>query len=230
MYILYLKKVKKLSNHSINAHTSQIRFFRLYVLKQTWDKYEVPFMKYTTSLPEILSPEETLLFIDSMKNLKHKACVALMYSAGLRVSELCHLRYQDICRKDMRIFVSASKNRSERYAILSKKALDILTQYWLQHGRPKDWLFPGKKKDSHIVPSTVANSIKDHLQYLGWSRNVSCHTFRHSFATHLYEQGSDLLTIQRLLGHKSIQSTTLYVHLARIGSGQITSPFDKPVR
>lgn len=225
-YILYLKNVKGLKNHSINAHTSQIRFFRLYILKQPWDRFEVPTMKFHTTLPEILTLEETLVFIGSMGNLKHKTCVALLYSSGLRVSELCHLRYQDISRKDMRIFISASKNRSERYALLSGKALDILTEYWNHYGRPKGWLFPGAKKDAPIVTYTVSCFIKKHLEHLGWTNHVSAHTFRHSFATHLYERGEDLLTIQNLLGHKSINSTTLYIHLARKGPVQTRSPFD----
>lgn len=229
-YILHLKKVKGLSNHSINAHTSQIRFFRLYILKQPWDRYEVPTMKYTTPLPEILTLEETRTFIDSMENLKHKACIALLYASGLRVSELCRLRYQDISRKDMSIFISASKNRCERYALLSEKALGILTAYWQGHGCPKGWLFPGQKKGRPICAVTVTNFIERHLQHLGWTTHVTAHTFRHSFATHLYEQGTDLLIIQRLLGHKTIGSTTVYIHLARKGPAQARSPFDAEVR
>lgn len=122
-YILYLKKTKKLSNHSINAHTSQIRFFRLYLLKQPWDRYEVPTMTIKSYLPEVLSVDETMTFINSINDLRLKACVALLYSSGLRLSELCHLRFEDISNKDGRIFIQASKNRSERYATLSKNLI-----------------------------------------------------------------------------------------------------------
>ena len=225
-YILYLKNTKKLVNRSINAHLFQVRFFRQYVLKQSWDKYEVPTMKFNTVLPDILSQEEVFSFIDSIPNLKHKACIALLYSSGLRVSELCHLRYKDIDRKNLRLYISSSKSRSDRYTILSPKALDILTQYWFAYNRPKDWLFPGQKPDSPIVSNTVSRFLANHTTFLSWNRGVNAHLLRHCFGTHLYEQGTDLLVIQKLLGHKSINSTTIYVHLAKKNLSDYKSPFD----
>lgn len=225
-YIIYLKNIKKLSNRSINAHLAQVRFFRLYVLKQSWDKYEVPSMKFNTILPDILSQEEVRSFIASYQNLKHKACAALLYSSGLRVSELCHLRYEDVDRKNLRLYIRSSKSRSDRYTILSLKALDILTDYWLAYSRPKGWLFPGQKPDSPIVSYTVSRFLADHVKFLGWDRKVNAHLLRHCFGTHLYEQGTDLLVIQKLLGHKSINSTTIYVHLAKQNLSTFKSPFD----
>lgn len=225
-YVLYLKEVKKLSNRSINAYISQIRFLHLYVLKRSWDKYEVPFMKFNTYLPKVLSSEEVLFFIDSMTNLKHKACIALLYASGLRVSELCHLRYEDVDRKLLRLYIRPSKSRCDRYAILSRNALDILTAYWHSYDKPRGWLFPGTKPDSPIVSFTVSRFLSDHAASLGWSQKINAHLLRHSFATHLYEQGTDLLVIQKLLGHKSINSTTIYVHLASKHPFDIVSPFD----
>ncbi|WFF72255.1 tyrosine-type recombinase/integrase [Proteiniclasticum sp. QWL-01] len=225
-YILYLKKTKKLSNHSINAHTSQIRFFRLYLLKQPWDRYEVPAMTIKSYLPEVLSVDETMAFINSINDLRLKACVALLYSSGLRLSELCHLRFEDIHYQDGRIFIRASKNRSERYATLSKKAVLILTKYYYQYGRPRGWLFPNKKGDGPVKSAFFGRLISLHLKSLNWSKHVTAHSFRHAFATHLYESGTDLLTIQKLLGHKSINSTTIYIHLARTGPVNFTNPFD----
>ena len=225
-YILYLKNIKKLSNRSINAYLSQVKFFHLYVLKRTWDKYEVPSMKFNTVLPDILSQGEVRSFIGSFPNLKHKACAALLYSSGLRVSELCHLRYEDIDRENLRLYIRPSKSRSDRYAILSPKALAILTEYWFAHGRPKNWLFPGTKPDSPIVSFTVSRFLADQVTFLGWKRKINAHLLRHSFATHLYGQGTDLLVIQKLLGHKSINSTTIYVHLAKNHPFNLKSPFD----
>lgn len=225
-YLLHLKQICKLSNHSINAHASTIRFFRIYILKQGWSQYEVPRMKYRTKLPLVLSKEETLEFIDSIPNLKHKALIALIYSSGLRISEACSLRYEDIQRKDLRVFIRCTKNRSERYAILSASALDILSDYWRTHGKPRGWLFPGTKPDSHIVNYTASLYISNHVKRIGWTLPVTAHTFRHSFATHLYEQGADLVAIKNLLGHRSLNSTLLYVHLARTGMGKAVSPFD----
>lgn len=225
-YLLTLKRIKSLSNRTINAHISQLRFFHLYVLGKNWDKYEIPYMKFNTKLPDILTLEEVNEFIATIPNLKHKACVALLYSAGLRVSEMRHLRYEDISRKDMRIYIRPSKSRSDRYAILSKNALDILTKYWLSFGRPKEWLFPGLKADQPIVSFTVSRFITDHCHFLGWDKPVTAHMLRHSFSTHLYEQGYDLLTIQKLLGHKSASSSLVYVHLGTKTMKALKSPFD----
>ena len=225
-YLLFLKKTKKLSNHSINAHSSQIRFFRLYILKQSWDKYEVPSMKKNIYLPEVMTLGETMEFICSIHDLRLKACIALLYSSGLRLSELLHLKYEDISRKDCRIFIRASKNRSERYATLSTNALEILTDYWRRYGRPMEWLFPSKRGNQPITSNTLSRLISGHLKTLNWSKHISSHTFRHSFATHLYESGVDLITIQKLLGHRSSSSTAIYIHLARTGPSHFVNPFD----
>lgn len=228
-FILYLKKIKKLSNRSINAYISQIKFLQLYVIKRPCSKYDVPYMKFNTYLPNILTKEEVTKFISTIKNLKHKACIALLYSSGLRVSELCHLRYDDIDRKNMRIYVSCSKTRSDRYAILSSKALTILTEYWYAFNQPKQWLFPGTKPDSPIVSFTVSRFLADHASSISWDCKPTAHMMRHSFGTHLYEEGVDLLIIQKLLGHKSINSTTIYINLARDFSSKYKSPFDTEV-
>lgn len=227
-YIFHLKQVRKLTPRSINAHISQIRFLFLYVVHRSWNQYEVPFLKYCTTLPDILTREEANGFIESIPNIKHKAIVAIMYSAGLRVSEVCHLRYADVDRKNMRIYISHSKSRSDRYAILSKKALNILTEYWFSCGRPRDWLFPSTHKSGSnpIVNFTVERFVSDHLKRLGWHRKVSCHLFRHSFGTHLYEAGYDLLSIQKLLGHKSASSSLIYISLGAKTMSALKSPFD----
>jgi len=227
VYIFYLKDVKQLNPRSINAHISQLRFFYLYVLHIPWDRYQIPFLKFDTFLPEILSQEEVHHFIDTLENLKHKAIISILYSSGLRVSEVCHLKYKDINRKNMTIHITHSKNRSDRYAILSKKALGILTAYWFEFYKPLDWLFPSTfHNNKPIVTNTVARFITDHEKHLAWEHRTSCHTFRHCFGTHLYENGADLLTIKNLLGHKSLNSTTIYVHLGNHGKNAPISPFD----
>lgn len=227
IYIFFLKDVKKLNPRSVNAHISQLRFFYLYVLHKPWDKYQIPFLKFDTYLPEILSQEEVHFFIDTLENLKHKAIIALLYSSGLRVNEVCHLKYKDINRKNMTIHIANGKNRCDRYAILSKKALDILSAYWFEYCKPMDWLFPSTLRcNKPIIPYTVFRFITDHEKHLGWEHRISCHTFRHCFGTHLYENGADLLTIKHLLGHKSINSSTIYVHLGSHGKNAPVSPFD----
>ncbi len=227
VYILYLKDVKRLNPRSINAHISQLRFFYLYVLHKPWDRYQIPFLKFDTFLPEIISQEEVHHFIDTIPNLKHKAMIALLYSSGLRVGEVCQLKYHDINRKNMTIHVTHGKNRSDRYAILSTKALAILTSYWYEFGKPTDWLFPSRNNSKKpVVSFTVSEFIMAHEKRLGWEHRISCHTFRHCFGTHLYENGADLLTIKNLLGHKSLNSSTIYVHLGSHGKNAPVSPFD----
>jgi site-specific recombinase XerD len=226
-YALYLKQSRNLSDRTINGHISLIRFFTEYVLHQQWDKYQLPFRKFDTYLPTVPSQKEAKHFINTLPNLKHKAIVATVYSAGLRVSEARLLKYSDVSREDMRIYIAPSKNRADRYSILSKNALDILTQYWHQYGKPREWLFPSTQKVGRpIVSNTINSIVNEHINRLGWSQKINCHSFRHSFGTHLYENGVDLLTIQRLMGHKLLSSTTIYVHLASLKNSIVKSPFD----
>ena len=192
-YISFIKQSRSLSDRTINAHISIIRFFFEYVLHKPWDRYQLPYRKFDKFMPTVLSQEDTRHFIDTLPNLKHKAIVALIYSAGLRVSELCNLKYSDVSRKDMRVYVERSKNRSDRFTILSKNALAILTQYWRQYGQPREWLFPSTHNDGlkPIASFTVNRIVNDHIDRLGWSQKINCHSFRHGFGTHLYENGVD---------------------------------------
>ena len=151
-----------------------------------------------------------------------------MYSSGLRIGEVCCIRYEDVDRKKMRLHITHGKNRHDRYAILSKAALDLLTRYWFECGRPIGYLFPKQSgEDRPIDTFFLSRHIHAHEDRLGWERRLTCHSFRHAFGTHLYEDGVDLLTIKALLGHKSLHSTTIYVHLAGGGIRGAVSPFDR---
>ena len=222
-----LQAERHLSDRTMNVAISQIRFFTLYVLHKPWDDTQLPMRKFDTYLPFVPSQEDTKLFISTMTDIKPKAMVALMYSAGLRIGEVCNLRYEDIQRKNMRIHITHGKNRSDRYAILSKYALDILTTYWYECGRPKGFLFPKQHgQDKPIDTFYLLRHIHLHEEELGWPKRITCHSFRHAFGTHLYENGVDLMTIKTLLGHKSLESTTIYVHLAVCSNHTAISPFD----
>lgn len=227
-FIFWIQKHRNLSDRTINTCISQLRFFTLYVLHMPWDSYQLPIRKFDSYLPFVPTKEEVKIFISSLPDLKSKAMVSLMYSAGLRIGEVCSLKYKDIDRKSMRIHISHGKNRSDRYAILSKQALDILTQYWFAFDKPKDWLFPKqfKNSDKPIDTFFLSRHIHAHEERLGWEHRFTCHSFRHAFGTHLYENGTDLLTIKSLLGHKSLNSTTIYVTLASNGVNRAISPFD----
>lgn len=227
-FVLWMQQQRDLSDRTINHCISQLRFFTLYVLHKPWDPYQLPMRKFNSYLPFVPTKEDVFTFISTMPDLKHKAMIALLYSAGLRIGEVCHLKYKDMDRKSMRIHITHGKNRSDRYAILSKQALDILTTYWFAFGKPKDWLFPKqcKNSDQPIDTFFLSRHIYAHETRLGWEHRLTCHSFRHAFGTHLYENGTDLLTIKALLGHKSLNSTTIYVQLASNGVGRATSPFD----
>lgn len=227
-YIRWLQKSRSLSDRTINCAISQLRFFTIYVLHKPWDDTQLPMRKFDQYFPYVPSKQDAWTFISTMPDLKHKAMVALMYSSGLRIGELCSLRYEDVDRKNLRLHIRHTKGRHDRYAILSKAALDILTQYWFAYGRPRGYLFPKQNgQDRPIDTFFLSRHIHAHEDRLGWERRITCHSFRHAFGTHLYEDGVDLLTIQALMGHKSIQSTTIYVHLASNGTGSAVSPFDR---
>lgn len=227
-FIRWLQAERNLSDRTINCAISQLRFFTMFVLHKPWDDTQLPMRRFDTYLPYVPSQEETFTFINSLPDLKIKAMVALMYSSGLRIGELCHLRYEDIDRKKMRVHISHGKNRSDRYAQLSSYALDLLTQYWFAYDRPMGWLFP--KQYSHDKPIDtffLSRHIHAHEERLGWPKRITCHSFRHALGTHLYENGADLLTIQAILGHKSLNSTTIYVHLASSTLSKTINPLDK---
>lgn len=227
-FIKWLQADRNISDRTVNAAISQLRFFTLYVLHKPWDGTQLPMRKFDTYLPFVPSREEALTFISSLSDLKQKAMISLMYSSGLRVGEVCSLKYSDIERKNMRIHIRHSKNRSDRYAILSKNALDILTEYWFAFEKPTDWLFPSQRsKDKPCHTNNITRWMEQHETELGWEHRLTCHSFRHAFGTHLYENGTDLLTIKHLMGHKSLHSTFIYIHLASYSERNICSPFDK---
>lgn len=227
-FIRWLQAERGISDRTVNTAISQIRFFTMYVLHKPWDDTQLPMRKFDIYLPFVPSHEEAAAFISSISDLKQKAMISLMYSSGLRVGEVCSLKYSDIERKNMRIHIRHSKNRSDRYAILSQNALDILTEYWFAFDKPTDWLFPSQR--DHSKPCSTFNVMRwmeQHETELGWQHRLTCHSFRHAFGTHLYENGTDLLTIKHLMGHKSLNSTLIYIHLASYSSRNISSPFDK---
>ena len=227
-YIRWLQKFRDLSDRTVNCAISQLRFFTLYVLHKPWDDTQLPMRKFDTYLPYVLTRNEVQLFLGSLPTLKQKSMVSLMYSSGLRIGEVCRLKYGDIQRSSMRIHVSKTKNRSDRYTLLSQRALDILTEYWYEYDRPMDWLFSAKQDPLRPCKTAVLNrQVLEHRIKLNLNSKLNCHSFRHAFATHLYESGTDLLTLKELLGHKSINSTVINVHLASYASRKIYSPFDQ---
>lgn len=225
-FIFHMKDCECKKASTINVYTAAIRFFFEYTLGYVWDPKKIPKMKRDRKLPVILTREQVNLLIDSMDNYKHKAITATMYSSGLRVSEVCRLRYEDIRRKQKMIHVPLSKNRQDRYTILSDKNLEILTEYWYRYGRPMGWLFPSTVRDEPLTTSTVELFVKKHAAQLGLPEGVTPHTMRHCFACHALEDGISHTYIQQLLGHRSPNSTDVYLQMTSKALMGIRSPFD----
>ena len=223
---LTTKRLEGRSPDTYNHYHSAIRFLYKKILKLNWDDEDIPRMKLNRSLPTVLSREEISAIIDVTKNLKHKAMIATMYSSGLRVSEVIHLHYDDISRTNMTIHVRNTKSRRDRYTILSRKNLDLLTEYWFECGRPREILFPSSWTGSYIDVSSVNQFFKASAKKAGITRKVSSHSCRHSFASHLYEDGTDIRYIQALLGHIDPRSTEIYVHVSNKRLLGVHSPYD----
>lgn len=226
-YIIYLKDVKKLSFGTINAYISAIKFLIYITLEKDWDSRKVPRMRGYKSFPAVLSKDEVFEIIDSVKNLKHKVILMTIYGAGLRVSEVVKLKVDDIDGKNFQILIRQSKNKSDRYAILSQQNLDALRLYWKTCGKPMGFLFPGVKEGEHLNVKTIKNLVRRLKIKLNIHKNISAHTFRHAFCTHLLEAGVQLPYIQQLMGHNSLKSTMRYVHLTSKTFMNIKSPLDE---
>lgn len=220
------KRLEGRSPETHNHYRSAIKFFYKRVLKMHWDDDDIPAMKRERTLPAVLTHQEINAIIDATPNLKHKAIIATMYSSGLRVSEVIHLHYDDISRTNMTIHVREAKGRIDRYTILSRKNLDLLTEYWYQCGRPKGILFPSSWTGGYLEPNSVNQFFKESARRAGITRRVSSHACRHSFASHLFESGTDIKYIQSLLGHVDPRSTDVYLHVSNKTLLGIRSPFD----
>lgn len=223
---LAAKRLEGRSPETHNHYRSAIKFLYKRVLKIFWDDDLVPAMKRERNLPAVLTRNEINAVIDVTPNLKHKAMIATMYSSGLRVSEVVHLHYDDISRTNMTIHVRETKGRIDRYTILSQKNLDLLTEYWYKYGRPKDILFPSSWTGGYMDISSVNQFFKKSVRLAGITRHVSSHACRHSFASHLFENGTDIKYIQSLLGHVDPRSTDVYLHVSNKTLLGIRSPFD----
>ena len=222
------KRLSGLASQTYNHYYASIRFFYKRILKMNWDDEDIPRMKLDRSLPTVLSRDEIQSIIDHTPNLKHKAIIATMYSSGLRVSEVVHLHYDDISRTNRTIHVRESKSRRDRYTILSDRNLDLLTEYWFQCGRPRDILFPSSWTGTYLDKNSINQYFKKSAFRAGITKHVTSHCCRHSFASHLFENGVDIKYIQALLGHVDPRSTEVYVHVSNKSLFGIRSPFDGP--
>jgi len=225
-FLLHLKnKGDKAS--TLNNKNGALVFFYKRVLGKLWDDNLVPRAINDYAVPRVLSYADIERLLNATTNLKYKAIFAVMYSSGLRVSEVLHLHYDDISRTNMQIYIRDSKTHTSRYALLSQKALDILTEYWFAYGRPKGILFPNQWTGTYLTPSATGLALRKAVEKAGLPKDIHSHCLRHSFATHLLEDGVDIRYIQSLLGHRSPKSTEIYLHVSNKTLIGIQSPFDK---
>jgi integrase/recombinase XerD len=211
-YIHYLLTERRFSWSTVNVHSSAIRFFYGVTLGRSDISAAIPPRKTPRKLPEIFSREEILRLFECAHNRKHRTIMMTAYSAGLRVSEIVNLIPEDIDSDRMMIRVRDGKGEKDRYTVLSPRLLTELRRYWVTY-RPQTWLFPGMIPGRPLTTASVARFFQDARQAAGIKKAGGIHTLRHCFATHLLESGVDISTLQQLLGHASISSTVLYLHL-----------------
>jgi len=225
-YQLHLVNIKKLAPSSICISVAALRFLYKVTLKQDWTFDEITPPKKPQTLPVILSPEEVSHFLSCVTSPKHHVLCSIMYSAGLRVSEACQLKMSDIDSQRMTLRVRQGKGNKDRYSLLSPKLLNLLREYWIID-RPTDWLFPSPRLNAKpITRDAVYLACKQAQAASSVTKPVTPHLLRHAFATHLLENGTDLRTIQVLLGHRSLATTARYLKLATSTICATTSPLE----
>ncbi len=222
----YLQKLvhQGKSNSYINQSVNSIKFYYEIVLGMPNRFYAIERPRKQQKLPEVLSKEEILLMIDRTNNLKHKCIISLLYSAGLRRSELLNLKLENIDSKRMLIKINLAKGNKDRYTLLSKILLNDLRIYYKQW-KPKEYVFEGPKGGQYSG-SSVKEIVTRAARKSGIPKKVTPHTLRHSFATHLLENGTDLRYIQVLLGHSSTKTTEIYTQVATNSFKSIKNPLD----
>ncbi|MEK5320946.1 tyrosine-type recombinase/integrase [Paenibacillus sp. FSL L8-0644] len=216
---------KGLSHAYVNQAISALKFYFRHVLKQPKSAaYVRP--KKESKLPDVLSLNEVMRLLKAVKNLKHKAILYLTYTSGLRVSEVVRLRLEDCDRERKVLKVRQGKGRKDRQTLLSEAAFAVVEQY-IGVEQPADWLFPGQREGRHLTERSAQKVFEKALAEAGIRKQVSILSLRHSFATHLLENGIDLRYIQELLGHQSVRTTERYTHVSRRDIGRIQSPLDR---
>jgi integrase/recombinase XerD len=231
-YQAYLFEVRKLEARTVGYYTSARRFFYVKTLKRPYPLDEFPYPKRPRRLPIVLSQEEAVTLINSASNLFHRAMLMTLYSTGMRRAEMCQLKVEDIDSRRMLIHIRRGKGGKDRDVPLSPVLLETLREYW-RWMRPQTYLFPGtvhgSRADKPITTKVPWEACQEAAQRAGIHKPVSPHLLRHSFATHLLENGADLPTVQALLGHTDLKPTSLYLHLSERHLKAAGTPLDPAV-
>ncbi len=225
-YLLYLLQERKMSPEGVNQQVSALKFLYLTTLEMPWNAVDFPRVKRPHRLPVVLSQEEVVQFFDHVPSLRYRAALMICYGAGLRVSEAVALQVSDIDSRRMLLRVQQGKGRKDRYAMLSPRLLQVLRVYW-RAARPQDYLFPSWRPGRHLNASALQQACRDAWLRSSLRKRVTVHTLRHSFATHLLENGTDVRVIQVLLGHSRIDTTARYTAVTPQLIGATLSPLDR---
>jgi site-specific recombinase XerD len=225
-YLLYLLNERKLSPEGVNQQVSALKFLYLTTLEMPWSDVDFPRVKRPYQLPVVLSHEEIVQFFDHVPSLRYRAALMTCYGAGLRVSEAVALKVSDIDSKRMLLRVEQGKGGKDRYAMLSPRLLEVLRVYF-RAARPQEYLFPSPRTGRHLNAASLQQACRDAWLRSGLRKRVTVHTLRHSFATHLLENGTDVRVIQVLLGHSRIDTTARYAAVSPQLIGATISPLDR---
>lgn len=224
-YLHYCITEKHLCEGTVNYIHSALRFFYTNTFDVEWKIEKLKRIKERRKLPVVLSQSEVKAILDATENLKHRTILSTIYGAGLRISEAAKLRVTDIDSKNMQIIIREGKGKKDRYSLLSQNNLDLLREYWKRY-KPNKFLFEGKNPNGYITERSIQRVFEKSKKKAQIKKDATVHTLRHSFATHLLEAGTDICYIQRLLGHTSLQTTTIYLHLRRMDLLNIKSPLE----
>jgi len=226
-YLHHALTVKNCSTSYANQNISAFKIFTEDVMHKEWDGFKIKRPRRVQKMPEVLSIDEVERMIASTANIKHRAMLTVMYSAGLRRMELLQLKPGDIDSERMLIKVKQGKGKKDRYTLLSSKALDLLRLHY-RFNRPKTFLFePNGRAGMEVSDRTIDQIVKQSAERAKITKNISCHTLRHSFATHLLEKGVNIKLIQEFLGHTSIKTTSRYLHLTNFNPSNVRSPLEE---
>ena len=224
-YLLHMVEEKKISRETYRQIRAALIFLYTITLRRQTEVEHLPVRRKKVKLPVVLSGTEVQALLEAVRSPKYRVIVMAQYAGGLRISEACRLRPEDIDSKRMVIHVRAGKGGRDRYTVLSARFLASLRDYFRQH-RPDGWLFPGKTADGHASPETSRRVFHAAVAAAGISKTITPHVLRHCFATHLLESGVDVKVIQSLLGHGSLRATEVYTHVSVEHIGRVKSPLD----
>ena len=217
---------KKLSPESINQFVSAVKFLYLNTLEMPWGQEQFPRVRRPSKLPVVLSPEEVAQFFEHIPSLKYRAALMSCYGAGLRISEAVSLKISDIDSQRMLLHIEQGKGQKDRYAMLSPRLLAVLRTYWRAQ-RPRYWLFPSWRENRHLSAGSLQLACREACKSCQLGKRITAHTLRHSFATHLLENGTDVRVIQVLLGHSRIDTTARYTAVSPQVVASTLSPLDR---